>query len=356
MSLRRSTRVSKRVVDDDATLDDEDFTAAVDKPKRARKGKAAADDEHTTVEQDAQLAQLASKAATKKQAAKAARSTKREETAREREEDARERGAYFRKSCPVAVTTRISRAMNQRLFLLSRSKPEGACGCARGTTQHTDFSVLGSTGNVYTVKICRQQTCDCPDGQRDSQCKHILFVMLKVLQVARSSPLLYQDALLPSELEEIFASAPSGRTQVEAPKAALDAFKKMSGDVDADAAGPDAPAEDEPKPKAFAGEFCGICYDVLAETDAVAWCKSSCGKSVHKDCFTHWENAQRAIGTVTCVYCRAPWQVEGAAGAGAGAGPASAEGYTNLAHLSGQTAERSDYDGDRRYGYYRNWY
>eukprot|EP00048_Salpingoeca_helianthica_P021353 m.11819 g.11819 ORF g.11819 m.11819 type:complete len:365 (+) comp5873_c0_seq1:129-1223(+) len=364
MSLRRSTRVSKRPQTDGAP-EDEVLAVLEEKPKRTRRslttaaaapaaesaetGAGPAEAAAHDAELDAKEQERQTKAMTKKAAAELARQAKREEAERDREE----RGVSFRKSCPASTTARIQRALYQRLYLLSRRAPESQCSCPRSTPHHTEFAVLGSTGNVYDVTICRNQTCSCPDGQRGAQCKHILFVMLKVLQVPRTSPVLYQDALIPSELEEIFANAPQGRTTVEAPKAARDAYKKMAGEDDESK--PDAAAAaDEPKPKDYVGEFCGICYDVLAEADEITWCKSSCGKSVHKGCFTHWEKAQ--TGRVTCVYCRAPWPT--AAGAGAAAGAAgSSEGYTNLSHLSGQDSYRPEFYGYGygRYGYYRDY-
>jgi hypothetical protein len=38
----------------------------------------------------------------------------------------------------------------------------------------------------------------------DKLCKHIIFVMIRVLRVPRDSPLVYQKALVDSELERIF--------------------------------------------------------------------------------------------------------------------------------------------------------
>ena len=44
-----------------------------------------------------------------------------------------------------------------------------------------EFVVLGSTGNVYTVTICRLPSCTCVDHlERKTVCKHLLFVYHKV--------------------------------------------------------------------------------------------------------------------------------------------------------------------------------
>lgn len=47
--------------------------------------------------------------------------------------------------------------------------PRGAPG---GGVQQ--FSVLGATGNVYTVEIGRHPHCTCPDHMKGNICKHIL--------------------------------------------------------------------------------------------------------------------------------------------------------------------------------------
>lgn len=37
------------------------------------------------------------------------------------------------------------------------------------------FDMVGSTGNIYKVVIGKVPTCDCPDGLRGNQCKHICY-------------------------------------------------------------------------------------------------------------------------------------------------------------------------------------
>ena len=48
-----------------------------------------------------------------------------------------------------------------------------------------------------------------PDYAKGYLCKHIIFVLHRVLKVSRNSPLIYQQALLTSELNEIFTKADS---------------------------------------------------------------------------------------------------------------------------------------------------
>ena len=63
-----------------------------------------------------------------------------------------------------------------------------------------EFSVLGATANVYSVSVGKHPSCSCPDFQKGNLCKHYLFVMLRVLRLDRSDPLVWQRALLKSEV------------------------------------------------------------------------------------------------------------------------------------------------------------
>eukprot|EP01084_Bolivina_argentea_P185543 319948_1 len=97
------------------------------------------------------------------------------------------------------VRDRISRARNQRLFMINATEID---------TYTREYAVLGSTGNVYTITISELNDCTCPDYGKGNVCKHILFIMLKVLRVSSSSEYIYQKGLLKSELYEIFNNAP----------------------------------------------------------------------------------------------------------------------------------------------------
>lgn len=75
-------------------------------------------------------------------------------------------------ACPKATQERVERVMSQRFFCIGRTR----------TSEITEeFKVLGSTGNVYTIRVCHVPTCDCPDGQRGNHCKHIVRSCLTIL-------------------------------------------------------------------------------------------------------------------------------------------------------------------------------
>ena len=61
----------------------------------------------------------------------------------------------------------------------------------RETISETEqkFAVLGSTGNLYDVRITHIPTCSCPDFAKGHLCKHVIFVMLRVLKANSSTVL-----------------------------------------------------------------------------------------------------------------------------------------------------------------------
>eukprot|EP00961_Rhodomonas_salina_P258616 3494969-Rhodomonas_salina.1 len=98
------------------------------------------------------------------------------------------------------VEQRIGRALQQRLYLIER-KP------AAESQLEQEFVVLGNTGNVYEVCIGQLPRCSCPDNQKGNRCKHLLFVLLRVLKVGQDDPVLWQNALLASELRQILRAS-----------------------------------------------------------------------------------------------------------------------------------------------------
>lgn len=91
------------------------------------------------------------------------------------------RSRRYRNSCPNSIEQRIVRSLTQRLFLIKRGEfndgniDSNGCSC--------EFHILGSTGNIYDVTLRKVATCLCPDHAKGNLCKHILFVLLKVISL-----------------------------------------------------------------------------------------------------------------------------------------------------------------------------
>ncbi len=132
----------------------------------------------------------------------------------------------------------------------------------------------------------------------------------------------YQLALLSTELQDIFASAP------------------LPPDL--------APSTDSNR-KPVDGD-CPICFNELEENgEAIVWCRAACGQNMHKECFGMWAATRRqsGVGTrteMTCPYCRSVWQGddEDRIKNIKKTGQRNAEGYVNVADQLGISTERGE--------------
>jgi hypothetical protein len=245
----------------------------------------------------------------------------------------------YRASAPQTYLVIKERAMTQRLTVLSRER------CGTDDLPEEKIVMAGSTGNVYTQVVKLQPSCDCPHARKGNQCKHIIYVMLRVLKARED--IAYQLALTASELHEVFKNAP--------PIPGVETDTK------------DAQGVQDGNRKPIEGE-CPICYDDLdPDKDAIVYCQTSCGNNVHKSCMQTW--IAMAKSKATCPYCRAKWAAEdvfdGKLGDIDTKGLARNEdGYVNIAGQLGLSGERDystyhqfwvrghlGYRGGRRGGY-----
>ena len=297
---------------------------------------------------------------------------------------------------------------------------------------------------MYTVGVGARQVCTCPDFLRGNLCKHVLFVMLKVLKEPHSSPIVWQTGLAPSERASLFArfarrlARISGRSAQQVagqgqpavagengssavPPQAQAAGQQADGGtvadpivlLDEEEAGDDGEADilasadvraafervstppgspatnnsgkastgaaaavagSEPRgcgsvaQKQLEGDDdCVICFEALlastgrknSKANALIWCSSSCGQSMHKTCADAW--SQQKIGSgqaVTCPCCRAQWPsaqnrpVAGSAGRHSNAA-ANGNGYLNLAVANAPTFVQHSSSWNRYAGSWR---
>lgn len=254
-----------------------------------------------------------------------------------------------------SVQQRIHRALpgsGHRMFLIATEvRPAGA---PEGRTQ--EFTVLGATGNVYTVRISRHPTCDCPDHAKGNLCKHILFIYLRALKLAPNNPLVWQKALLTTEVEEVLGgrhSTGSDAADVLASASVRAGYARMTAGQ-AGGCGGSGAAEDGVVRRKVEGD-CAICFDDLkGGHEAISWC-ASCGNNLHTKCCDQWVRMRHGQHQdVSCVYCRAPWVDGSKPAAAAGAGPAAPGGYVNLkqyseAHRTANTSLQALYPDTAQY-------
>lgn len=88
------------------------------------------------------------------------------------EEPEEKRLKRFRAKPPVSYLERLSRAKQQRMFLIDRNRTTSS----DGTYEEEVFDIAGTTGNVYQVTVSKVPSCTCPDANKGNQCKHIVYV------------------------------------------------------------------------------------------------------------------------------------------------------------------------------------
>ncbi|KAK4211049.1 E3 ubiquitin-protein ligase Zswim2 [Rhypophila decipiens] len=238
---------------------------------------------------------------------------------KEKKPSSEKRLRRYRDHAPQSFDDVYHRATTQRFYVLSRTRG----GTAQEPTETVEMT--GSTGNIYTVVVDRQPTCDCPQGRENKQCKHIVYVLARVLHARHEY--VYQLALLSTELQEIFASAPPP-------------LDEAGGD-----------AETNGKRKPVEGD-CPICFSDMEEQgrEKIVWCRAACGQNIHKECFEMWATTKRQQGganaQVTCPYCRSVWEGdEDMVKKIQKTGGKNQEGYVNVATQLGisQTRDHSTY-------------
>lgn len=226
----------------------------------------------------------------------------------------------WRARAPISYQKIRDRALTQRMFVLDRQRD-----ISNPDHPTETVSLAGTTGNVYTITIGKVPSCNCPHALKGNQCKHIVYVLARVLRVP--SHLEYQLAFISSELQEIFVRAPP------LPSEQAESSKK------------------DGNRKPLEGECPICCVDFEPENtdEEVVYCKAACGNNVHKECFEQWAATKKGK-SVTCPFCRTPWQGdEETLKKVASTGPVNEEGYVNVASQLGLSGVR-DYST-----YHQHW-
>ncbi|KAK9142100.1 hypothetical protein Syun_011500 [Stephania yunnanensis] len=188
------------------------------------------------------------------------------------------------------IADRIVRALHHRLLLLHRS--------ASGS----DFYILGATGNVYTVTLSTAPSCSCPD--RTVPCKHILFVLLRVLGLSLNDTCLRRRTLRPCQLNRLLGARVSPETLAGA--RTREKFHELFSQMAR--VGP-------PPPRAksgvrgwrhVSGVFGANGGGGGGGSSTVVAC-GTCRNPVHVECLLTWRRS-RGRRAATCVICRAKWR------------------------------------------------
>ncbi|KAK5992526.1 hypothetical protein PT974_05937 [Cladobotryum mycophilum] len=205
------------------------------------------------------------------------------------------RACSYRRTPTQEFRALWDQTQSQRFYVVSRKRG--------GTPQWPEemIEVADSVGGVHNVRVNEVPSCDCNEAQYESHCKHLIYVLSKVLHARYD--LVYQIALVSPELREIFINAPPIDPPVDA-------------------------KYDNAKRKDVEGE-CPICFDELNKdsSEELVWCRLSCGQNFHKACFDNWV---RVRGRHTCPLCRGKWASDnGVTGNGPNVANGANQSYPN---------------------------
>ena len=170
---------------------------------------------------------------------------------------------------------RIERCYTENIYLIESIPPDEENPLER------NYIIMGNSGRTYQVTISNNPTCTCPDYMtRLNRCKHIFFVLIRIMKIENYSEEYYTD----EELTQMFLNIP-------------DVAKNLMY------TGEKPQEQEEVDQKFDKGDICPICLDELENGKELDYCKYSCGKTIHKKCFSMWEKSKGGI----CVFCRAKW-------------------------------------------------
>lgn len=166
------------------------------------------------------------------------------------------------------------RGISQKLYLIESNDAQ----------EKKEYVIMGSTGNVYTVVIQEKPTCTCPDHKsRHNRCKHIYFVLIKIMGVTDIDKPIYTK----NDLSNMFKNIPNS---TELFRVSVDLKNKYDRLVHS----PTGISKD-------IDDNCPICMDELNNGEDLITCKAHCGRHVHKECFNMYSKGNK---NTKCIYCR----------------------------------------------------
>lgn len=147
---------------------------------------------------------------------------------------------------------RMNRGKTQRIYLANRNVDDNSA----------QFEILGTTGNVYTVKLSGSPTCTCPDfSQRKKRCKHIFFMLAKIFNVTDPHKEKFTKTEIVEYIEKYKINISKFIVKYDIKQHCIDVGAKC--------------VEDN----------CAICLDEILNGEQYVYCKKSCGRCVHNDCY-----------------------------------------------------------------------
>jgi hypothetical protein len=197
------------------------------------------------------------------------------------------------KFCPIKIENeRKKRGKEQKIFLILTHEYDE-------DILERKYEVMGTTCNAYTVIINSEPTCTCPDfTQRNHRCKHIYFVLTKIMKVAVNQEDILKYSV--NNLLDMFTNIPIITENLKIDPIRLKKYKNLKKNGNGEVVARNIDEDD----------ICPICMgDMYDCSEELTFCKYSCGTSIHKQCFDIYCN-NKVKNSIVCLYCHKNWTQE----------------------------------------------
>jgi hypothetical protein len=200
-----------------------------------------------------------------------------------------------RKNPRLETAERKQRGLAHPILLLDFAKDDAK------ENQQLEFLVLGTTATTYSVRYNGHKwNCTCPDFQRRQKfCKHIYFVIARVLQrdVLNDDLDEKETRRQQDDIDELYLTIRNRMQQQNG------TIKNPEPESEK---GTDASQLYKVKQRDYIGEVCCFCLDPMTTVCPIVYCESECGKTVHKMCFQRYVQTLPKKNEWKCPYCRSP--------------------------------------------------
>jgi len=202
----------------------------------------------------------------------------------------------------TAIRELLRNALNERMYLVSQKRDETAELERRYTVMEVNSQDARTA--LLEVVIGYVPSCTCPHRSGGiGQCKHILFVLHKVLKVPLESKFLTQTCFLSRELQQIFEDAPEDRSlqnlwEEDLPIERQRRFLTAAADF---APGLNDWQTQFPSVKKEPQSECSMCREHFGPDEVTASCTAKCGGAMHPSCMQLWTKNLGA--STSCPVC-----------------------------------------------------
>lgn len=172
------------------------------------------------------------------------------------------------------------------LFLVHRTGP-------------TVYQIKDEAGTSCRVMLGGTHSCTC---QEKGFCKHLLFVLLKVLRIPPENALSQKNGFTDMEIDVALAGNFENRTRpmrqsvIVKKKRTTVIGKQEENTVDRQILN----EEEE--------EICPICQDDMKKEHMLTWCRKGCGNNIHAKCMKMYAQFNASSKKdILCPLCRECW-------------------------------------------------